>query len=64
MAGLRGGVEGWLNKRVSVIFNDGSRVVTHHGVLQSISDRMVVIKGTDKEEAISLDKIVRMELER
>lgn len=64
MARLGNGVEDWIGKRVSIIFDDGSRIVTRHGILRSISDGLVFVKTNGKEEAISMEKIVRMELEQ
>ena len=52
----------WDGRLVKVIFNDGERVNSKTGILKKQNSKFVFIEVSGTEEAISVDKIIRMEL--
>jgi hypothetical protein len=52
----------WIGKKVKVIFYDGEKVNSKIGILKNQTDEFIYIQLYDSEEAISLDKVIRMEL--
>jgi len=55
-------VENFSNKNIKIIYNDLNRVVTKEGLFINSDDNFVFIKNfSGNTEAISIDKIIRME---
>lgn len=54
-------MEGYLKKRIKLIYDDGNRITTKRGILISVND-FIVIKTEEGDEAISRDRVIRMEL--
>jgi hypothetical protein len=52
----------WVGKKVKVIFYDGEKINSKTGILKNLTDEFVYLELYDSEEAIALDKIIRMEL--
>ncbi len=55
------GWEKFLNHRIKLVFDDGSKITIKFGVLTSVFDDFVFILTKDGEEAINKIKIVRIE---
>lgn len=52
----------FLLRKVKIAFNDGRQIVTKYGVVEAISDGLVLLRYRDgKKEAISAGGIVRIE---
>lgn len=52
----------WVGKKVKVIFDDGVKINSKIGILQNQFGEFVFLKLNNNEEAISVKKIIRMEL--
>jgi len=55
-----GMVRKWIGKKVSVIFNDGSKIVKHTGKLITVESDFLVISYNESEEAIPFENIIRV----
>lgn len=52
----------FLAKKVKIAFNDGRQIVTKYGIVEAVSDGLVLLQYRDgKKEAISAAGIVRIE---
>ena len=57
--------DGWKifeGKKVKVVFDDGRQIAIKEGIFLSSTNEYIFIKGKEKEEAISTNRIVRVEL--
>jgi hypothetical protein len=52
----------WIGKKIKIIFYDGKKVNSKVGILNNLTKDFVYLMLSDSEEAISVDKIIRMEL--
>jgi RNase P/RNase MRP subunit p29 len=53
-------IKKWVGKVVSVIFDDGSKIVKHTGKLIAIESNFLVLNYNDGEEAIPFENIIRV----
>ena len=57
--------DGWnkfKNKKVKIVFDDGRQIALKEGILIDSTKEYLLIKHDNKEEAISTNRIVRVEL--
>ena len=62
--GKTSNINGWerfLNFRVKLVFDDGSKITIKFGNLTSVSDDFLFILTSEGEEGINKDKVVRIE---
>ncbi|MEM5853908.1 MAG: hypothetical protein QW228_06065 [Candidatus Aenigmatarchaeota archaeon] len=52
----------WIGRKVSVFFDDGSKISRKIGILEKINNFFLVIKLDNTTEAIPLQRIIRVEL--
>lgn len=52
-----------LNSIISVIYDDGNRIVTKTGKLTSIDEQFLIIQTQEGSEAISKSRIIRIKLQ-
>jgi hypothetical protein len=52
----------WIGHKVKVVFFDGEKINSKTGVLKNVDSSFVYLKLSDNSEAISIRKIIRMEL--
>jgi hypothetical protein len=52
----------WIGHKVKVVFFDGEKINSKIGVLKNVDSSFVYLKLSDNSEAISIRKIIRMEL--
>jgi len=58
-------MEGWekyLNKKVTVFYDDGKQVSKKIGILTFIGDNFLFLKVSDQEIILPVERIVRIEL--
>jgi hypothetical protein len=58
---MEDGIKHFLEKRIVVIFNDGSRISRKEGILKNIDSNFLYI-DTGTTEGISIDQIIRWEV--
>ncbi len=50
------------NKKVKIVFDDGRQVSIKEGILMDATKEYILIKCKEKEEAISTNRVIRIEL--
>lgn len=51
----------FLNKKVKVVFDDGSKVSMREGLFLSKDSRFIFLECSESKDAIPIDRIVRVE---
>ena len=52
----------FIGKRVKIVFDDGRQIAIKEGTLLNATKEYIMIKSKDTEEAISTNRLVRIEL--
>lgn len=53
---------GWIGKKVSVLFDDGTKISRKIGILENVDNFFLVLKLDNTREAIPIQRIIRVEL--